>query len=165
MKYPFLPFESYTLATRLSTDEVRERILSFTEPPKFFRFDNEKPYQGEIDGENFRVRRIIRYRNSYLPVIKGRIIPGVGETNVSIVMRPTIYALVMTGIGLGIVIPALVYFTNYFLESGLSSGLTFCLLVLAVGWTAMMLFFKHESKKSKKFFVQLLEAEEVSPLS
>ena len=117
MKYPFLPFESYTLATRLSTDEVRERILSFTEPPKFFRFDNEKPYQGEIDGENFRVRRIIRYRNSY------------------------------------------------FLESGLSSGLTFCLLVLAVGWTAMMLFFKHESKKSKKFFAQLLEAEEVSPLS
>jgi len=49
----------------------------------------EKPsplFWGEVGGDSFRVRRKINYRNSFLPLVRGRIHPVIGGATVSVVM-------------------------------------------------------------------------------
>lgn len=52
---------------------VRQRLLNQLEPPKMFRFSpNHRPYTGTVTEDGFQITRIIHYRNSALPVIRGR---------------------------------------------------------------------------------------------
>ena len=70
MKY--LPFEKYTYATSLNEEEVLRRISKNIEQEQTFRFswgNREKLYEGGIKGNVFRMKRIIGYRNSFLPVL------------------------------------------------------------------------------------------------
>ena len=72
----YLPFENYTLATRLTVDEACMRITDNVYVKKGFRFlvftnKTDRPYEGTITGNCFTITRIINYRNSFLPIIKG----------------------------------------------------------------------------------------------
>ena len=56
------------------------------------------PFAGIIDGDHFVIRRIIRYRNSFLPVITGHVIPVDSGSRIDIVLRLTVpVAVVMVG--------------------------------------------------------------------
>ena len=103
----FLPFENYILTTKLSVKEVCSRMESKTEPKKNFRFfaaknNYSKPYEGKIAGNSFTIIRIINYRNSFLPVIRGTIESFVGITQINIKMQPMNSVLIFMGIWLGI---------------------------------------------------------------
>lgn len=76
---PILPFESFTITTYLSFDEVIEKLADAIEPPRrginWTRNLPSKPYRGILSANSFKMSRVISYRNSFLPVIEGRIEP------------------------------------------------------------------------------------------
>ena len=56
-----------------------------------------EPFVGIIDGERFRIRRTIDYRNNFLPVISGRIEPDAAGSRIDIVvtLKPAVAAVMI----------------------------------------------------------------------
>lgn len=168
----FLPFDNFKLLTKLSATEVQQRIESITEPKKGFSFsfsgNRNKPYEGNLLDRSFEISRIINYRNSFLPVIKGHISTCLGKTEVSIKMRPVFFVLIFMSFWLGVVGMACLGFTiaailhfRQLLEQGFSPGALIPFGMFAFGYALLTIAYKAESRKSKTFLTQLLEAEEV----
>ena len=70
-----LPYLTFTLQTSKPLPLVIERLENYVEPLKMLRWSlsrNHAPYQGKISDTGFEIHRIIHYRNSFLPYIKGR---------------------------------------------------------------------------------------------
>lgn len=167
----YLPFENYVLTTALSPDEVRTRLSNIIAPKKGFRLTlfkrtTEKPYEGEISVNSFCINRIIHYKNSFLPLIKGEIALAGDKTTIKIKMRPATFVLVFMSFWLGTV--ALVCLTilvmgvlrwKQILHSGFSPMLLIPYGMLLFGSLLSYFAFKTESKKSKAFISLLLEAE------
>ncbi len=85
-----LPYDSLTLQTSAPLPLVLERLDAHIEPPKlgrwFFSRDH-KPYEGTLSESGFEIQRIIHYRNSFLPLIRGRFEASPTGTIVRITMR------------------------------------------------------------------------------
>ncbi len=134
------------------------------EPEKTFRFNlfqkTAKPYEGKIDGRTFQIRRLIRYRNSFRPEIKGEISPDVNGTTINVKMRLHMAVIVFICFWCGFVI----YAFFGFLQEARTDPKFMAFLFIPAG---MLLFvyiltiaaFSHESSKSKKDLQQLFEAE------
>ena len=93
-----LPFEKYTLSTTLPIQAARKRLLDNLEPARDFAYimrNKTKPYTGHIGSEDFEISRVIRYRNSFLPIIKGRFLDQHDHTEIHVTMRlnPLVIAL------------------------------------------------------------------------
>ena len=55
------------------------------------------PFVGSIDGDRFTMRRVIPYRNSFRPLISGRVVPVASGSRIDLVIRLTTpVAVVMT---------------------------------------------------------------------
>ena len=92
-----MPFYRFDFDTHLSEADAIGRVQAMTRPPLGFleavksAFSSHKPdsapFIGKVEGRSFRLRRDIRYKNSFLPTIRGEISPGPGGSRVSITMR------------------------------------------------------------------------------
>src|SRR5439155_14819630 len=114
-----MPFYRFHLDTALSESAVSERIQRLIHPRRSFREwvafnitreDNTvgPPFLGTARASSFRLRRDIRYRNSFLPLVWGRIVPsGVGSRiNVTMFLHPLVALFMIiwfSGLGYGIV--------------------------------------------------------------
>jgi len=168
----FLPYEHLRIKTRLSVEEVRKRVEETTEPKRLFRWFevNHKPYQGKIEGSHFEVSRIIHYRNSFLPKIKGEIQADVRGCSIDLRMYPHELVMVFTIFWLGSIGFFFLRMLGAFLSSGTASntGDLSTLLIpaglLLFGYVLIVGGFKFESTKSKTFFHELFQAEEVEEM-
>ena len=162
----FAPFERLTIETPLTPEEVHQRLAEVIEPKRMFRFfsGNHKPYQGKLNDDRFEVTRIIHYRNSFLPVIKGEIRPGLGGSVVDITMHPHIFVIVFMIIWFGIagslffglLCTALVSIWHSTGERTADLvGVIFPAGFFVFGYVMVMGGFKFESVKSKAFFREL----------
>jgi len=162
MKY--LPFESITYRTELPLEEVITRLRkNIKEKKKFFdrsyHFDNfSQPYAGTLKENDFKISREINYRNSFLPVISGRVEQERKGTIISIKMRPHLAVLIFMVFWFsGVSIGALA-FTLPVLTGGDFEGASLIPVgMLVFGYLLTTLGFKYESKKSRKFFEELFE--------
>lgn len=96
LRYLALPWRRFEIDTHLTPGECVHALEAIVEPRKWFRLSRTRPtrdFEGEVNGLEFSIRRIIRYRNSFLPVISGTILPGFSATRVRIAMRPNWFAL------------------------------------------------------------------------
>jgi len=167
-----LPFDNFKLRTELTMAEVVTRITNDIEPRKTFRltvFYNKptKPYEGEIVGTSFKIRRIIRYRNSFLPVIMADISTGLDKTEVTIRMRPAIAVLIFSFIWLGAVGLACIGISiaairnmQHVIQHGFSSGMVIPYIMFVFGYLLILIGYRPEAKKSKDFLKSVLEADE-----
>lgn len=74
-----LPYSRFTLKTHESLLAVINKLDAHIEAPKPFRKKlsrNHAPYTGTISSDGFEIRRIIHYRNSFLPKTRGRFESG-----------------------------------------------------------------------------------------
>jgi hypothetical protein len=165
-----LPIENYVLTTNLSVEEVLKRIAENIQHRQEFSFSTfsrnySKPYTGEINSTTFTMTRNINYRNSFLPIIKGQVIPFLGQTQVNIKMRPTIFALIFISFWLGIVtlfcigllLVGLLRFRQI-LQTGFSPGFLIPFAMFVFGCVLLHFSFKRESKISKDFLATLLQS-------
>jgi hypothetical protein len=115
-----MPFYRFHLDTPLSESAAFERIQEFTRTRRrsfrewiavnITREDNTvgPPFLGKIGRGTFRLRRDIRYRNSFLPLVWGRIVPSrVGSrVNVTMFLHPLVAVFMVfwfSGLGYGVV--------------------------------------------------------------
>jgi hypothetical protein len=164
-----LPFEDYTLTTRLSVNEIIKRLNDNTEEKRNLSFSSfgqnyQKPYTGHITSSTFTMSRNINYRNSFLPVITGRITALGGQTQVNIKMRPVLIVSIFISFWLGIVglicaailLTGLIQFKDI-LQNGFPFGIIIPFGMFAFGCLLTHFAFKTESKKSKEFLAKLLQ--------
>lgn len=161
----FLPKENITYETKLSEEEIIKRLADVIEPEKMFRggiFGNKstKPYEGKIDADEFNIKRIISYRNSFLPRINGVIETHYDGTTIRVKMRVHTVVQVflyfcMGNVGLGCIELITKFFSDpvFTPASFIPSGMMLFVYVLAMGS------FKYESNKSKKDLQSVFEAE------
>ncbi|MBD2465023.1 hypothetical protein H6G89_28870 [Oscillatoria sp. FACHB-1407] len=84
-----LPYHSFTIQTPDPPEVVRQRLATHIEAPKILRWQfshHHAPYEGKIWETGFELRRIIHYRNSFLPTVRGRFEVTSQGTDVHITM-------------------------------------------------------------------------------
>lgn len=167
-----LPFEKYTLTTDLSVEEVLTRLAGSMIPESeyswsFFSNRYTKPYRGTINRLSFRMIRNISYRNSFLPVIKGKVTRTSGHTEVAIRMLPAGFVLFFMAIWLGltgfvclIILVSAITHWEQVLQNGFSPPSLIPFGMFAFGSGLLYFAFKAESKVSKRFLADLLKAKE-----
>lgn len=98
-----LPYHRFELISRLRPAEAISAIANVIEEPKFFRMawpssKNDKRFAGSAGGDTFSVRRILGYRNSFMPVVEGAVQAHGGGSRIVITMRPFIFVMVFCAI-------------------------------------------------------------------
>ena len=168
----YLPFENYILTTNLRTDEVCKRLSENIEPKNLSIFsspnrNSTKQYEGNISGNIFQISRIISYRNSFLPIIKGNISSSYGQTQIKIKMHLVTFVLIFISLWLGVVglvcigiLLAGILQLRLILANGFSPMLLIPLGMFIFGCALTIIPFKIESKKSKEFLTNLLDGQE-----
>lgn len=121
-----------------------------------------KPYQGSVGMDGFFISRIISYRNSFLPEIRGEVSHEVVHTAVRINMQLALFVRIFMALWFGAVVVGLVLCVGAIIN-GVRAGSKFepQLLVpfpmLVFGYLMVRLSFGYEANKSRKFLRDLLQ--------
>jgi hypothetical protein len=82
-----LPYQRFSIETRLSMDEVMHRLHTAVAAPAYWQWTRPpQPFQGSVTGTSFTIHRVIGYRNSFRPRVAGRIVPGHSATAIECTM-------------------------------------------------------------------------------
>ncbi len=167
----FLPYERFVIKTHLDPKTVLARIDSIAERPTgiLFYTDEGKPYLGKLRDNRFELSRYIRFRNSFLPVIKGRVNPDVNGSIIMVTMRVSICVIIFMSVWFGGIIYGFFSGLVKIIQSGKWAttnfeGIAIFLGFLLFGYLLTMVGFKYESMKSEDFLTDLLEADQVIDL-
>ena len=169
-----LPFENYAIQTSLTAQEVFQRLYDKIEEKRNHGFNwrskiSNKPYEGKVSTTSFTMSRVIDHRNSFLPIIRGKIISLAGQTRVEINMRPAMGTLIFMSVWLGfigticltMVIAAVMHISEVFKE-GISGATLIPFILLIFGLLIQKYSFRSESKETKEFLATLLKAEKIN---
>ena len=94
-----MPFYRCELAANLTAESAMARIRAMItpRPSPWNGFQRSFtipifPFIGTVEGDRFRVRRDIRYRNSFLPIVLGRVrtVPTGVRVGVTMFLHPTV---------------------------------------------------------------------------
>lgn len=160
----FFPYEKYKLISPLNPEEALKKIAAAvtTGPTSLLASSRQdKYYQGKISGYGFEITRVIGYRNSFRPLIKGEISSYLGS-EIKIVMRMNKAVIIFCCVWMGSVLIAAIatlaaqVHTRKLLLPGVIP-----FVMLLFGYVLFTGGFKYESIKAKKFLEELFEAEEV----
>jgi len=159
-----LPYNEFLLFTRLSRNEIRQKLESqIDETPgqtQSYWGTPLKPYRGKVTANGFIATRIIGYRNSFNPVVEGEFFDA-GEDEQEVHMRVELPkgSLVMVPV-IAIALGALPLLggIDYFLSDVLLPGAGLLIIPLLF-YALILVLFRMELKRSKKFFADLLNAD------
>jgi hypothetical protein len=146
----FLPFETFTITTNLTPDEVRKRLSDVIESPQPLGFWSPfgKPYEGEISGDNFEIKKIPRFSKSMPPVVQGKIIPEALGCKIIVEIKPP----------LGITIIGTLFLVFFLVMiAGSMSGMEL-LFVLFLLYCLILILFETEAERDKKFLENLFSS-------
>ncbi|AUT01436.1 hypothetical protein CLI64_14130 [Nostoc sp. CENA543] len=153
-----LPHDTFTITTPDSVNIVRQRLSQKVEPPKAFRFyTKHAPYEGSISEDGFQISRIIHYRNSFLPMIRGRFEVQSHQTLIHVEMN--IHPFVMAFLGFwfffwySAVIPIL--FTGSIPNHITPIFVSMPILMLFICWGS----FWYEAKRSRTELTQIIQGQ------
>lgn len=162
----FLPYENITYLSKLNIDQISERLNNVVEPvssnfySKTFKRISNFEYTGTVQFDSFKIVRIIQYRNSFLPLIKGVIESDFQGSIVKVKMRMHPFVLVFCIIWFGLLSIGIFFMTLVLLTSAKFEPATLIPYgMFLFGYILVTAGFKYESKKSKFFFAELFEAE------
>jgi hypothetical protein len=88
------PTDRFEVETTMSVDDVVEALKTKIEPKRWFRLSpSHASFQGTISRDGFKITRIIQYRNSFLPIVTGRFLPG--NSGIKVAIRLGLHPLVV----------------------------------------------------------------------
>ena len=87
-----LPYINEEYTTTMAPSELAEKLNQIVEPKQhwtraLFRKKRSKPFEGEVSDTGFEIRPIIRYRNSFIPIISGQVIAVDGGSIIKLEMK------------------------------------------------------------------------------
>lgn len=91
----------FSLETTKTREEVLQILRDNTSPKRISMFSSSsggKYFWGTISEDSFKIRRIIWYRDSFQPIIRGNIVELTSGTRVEITMRPHWFVIAFTTI-------------------------------------------------------------------
>lgn len=150
---------------KLSEGEIVEylfrisRLLNYRSPRPLRRLGNisEKPYQGEIGENSFRISPILRSRNSFVPIITGRIQGDDGGSQIDIQMKMHPFVLFFMLVWLGMVgVVCLGILAEMVSLQRFEPGFFIPFGMFAFGCLLPFIGFKPEANRSKQFLIDLL---------
>lgn len=162
-----LPFEELMYHSKLTKEELFIHLQKEIEAEKSFGlgaigYSYSKPYVGKVFNNRFEIKRVINYRNSFLPVIKGEIQDAVNGSKVKIKLNLTDFVKVFMIVWLGGVFLACIAVLINFIMNGFDPETGFIIFIpfgmLVFGIIMVSVGFKAESKKSKTDLEEILQA-------
>lgn len=170
-----LPYERFVIKTHLDPNSVLSKIEGITETTSrisLFSTEERKPYWGKFKDNRFNINRRIHFRNSFLPVIKGRVNLDVNGSIIMVTMQLEILVIIVLCIWFGGILysfPRLFIELYELVRSGKFStvnmaGFALPLGLLLFGYLVVMIAFKYEAMNSKAVLTNLLEAQQVIEL-
>jgi WD40 repeat protein len=158
-----LPNQRFAIQTPRPLPTVIAALENHIEAPRFrwgFSRSDHAPYAGTVNASGFEIRRIIHYRNSFLPQIKGRFESGPLGTTVHITMglHPLVlvFLLIWSIPWLGLGVPILLFGVlpgNAPLEMALMPFVP--IAFLTVVWLA----FRYESNRSRRDLTAIIQGQ------
>ncbi|MEN2413072.1 hypothetical protein [Flavobacterium mesophilum] len=168
-----LPFEELFYHSSLTNEELISRLQNEIEAEKSFSFklnynSYTKPYIGTMSHNNFKIKRAISYRNSFLPIIEGKITSDISGSKINIKMHLEEFVKVFMIIWLGGVLFACIAISYAYLFTNKTNTEDGGAIIIPFGMLAIGLFmvsagFKSESKKSIKDLEEILQAKIIKP--
>lgn len=163
-KMPLLPYQNIVYNTRLTREELVERLNDAVEPKRGLSFSafkkqkNRKDYEGQVDRNGFKIQRVIQYRNSFLPQITGIFQRGRTGNEVLVKLRLNAFVLVFISLWMGGVAMACL---SIIFAMGSAGGIGYFSLIpfgmLLFGYLLTTLTFNYEANKSKKDLQEILK--------
>ena len=101
----------FTFAVSMPQPQAVARLQALVGPPRSFLEEVKRsltsqrkaspPFIGTIEADSFRIRRDIRYRNSFLPLIRGRVTstPTGAQIHVTMSLHPAVVVFLLVWVG------------------------------------------------------------------
>lgn len=170
-----LPFDRFSLVTTKSADEIQIVLGKAVRKPKWFeiRFSlgpfgkpPEHRYEGSFEETGFKISPVIRYQNSFLPVIVGRFEPHHIGLKISVIQRMNIVVTGFVAVWVSLVgVAAVVFPVIGQTTSGESVPLEFRFLpvfMLFFAWALATGGFWREARHTKEELKLMFDAEELA---
>jgi len=161
------PKNTFQINSTLSASEIFSTLDAVVGPPKWFRLwsSDGKKYQGVFSYSDFKIWRIISYRNSFLPIVEGQITPSPSGSRISITMRLHRFVAAFMFIWFGGVSIGLVTFSIAAMRGRMEPlpGLFIPLGMLLFGLVMTSGAFWLEANKTKAFLLETLKGVERQP--
>ncbi len=155
-----LPYDKFEIQTSLTLEETITALKAQVEPKKWMRWFSRDHaiFEGDISRDGFKIVRIIHYRNSFMPVIRGTFKQSQNGINVMIRMglHPFVMAFMCVWFGS-------VFFGLLAAGAGLDSNklsLSIPLLIMLIfGWVMVYGGFWFEARKAKPQLLSILRGQ------
>jgi hypothetical protein len=159
-----LPYRRFAIETALPPAEVQARLRDAVEPRKSLRWPSgdHKAFEGEVRASGFELERIIDYRNSFLPRVRGTITPSTRGTRLAGTMRLHDVVAAFMIIWLTAVGGACLLFVPHAASAGsLEPAALIPLGMLVVGLVLPVAAFIPEARKARRLLAELVEGEDM----
>jgi hypothetical protein len=162
----FLPYERYELLTALTQDELLERLfLNVKAYERFSLFPPAKEgslYEGSVSPHEFHIHKVINYRNSFNPEIKGTIKTDTEGCKISIVVKlnPVVFAFMCVWMG-GALCGAISVVVIDIQQNKFDPASLIIIGMFLFGYVLATGGFKFESGDARIFLKKLFDAEEL----
>lgn len=99
----WLPYHRFEITSSMKRQDAVQALAAHVEPVKWFRFGwpnkaNDKRFEGVVSGDSFEIQRVMGYRNSFAPAVRGEVKSAGAMTQIVITMRPMLIALIFIGV-------------------------------------------------------------------
>lgn len=158
-----LPFETIVIETPLTKEETIFNLTESIEPEKTFRFFNKsdtRDFEGQLRGNEFEIKRIISYRNSFLPIIKGQLQTIGTGTRIIVKMRIHVAVMVFMAVWFGFV--GLFLLANLLNSEENVDAILFPVGMLFFGYALVMGGYLFESYRTKEILTDITKGRIVS---
>ena len=155
-----IPYHSFEIVSGLSASGGVAVLNDNVEPAQWLRFSRDhKVFQGSLTRDGFVVRRVVHYRNSFLPVIRGTFRSSPSGVSIAITMRPHHFVTAFMcvwfgGVGIGIVVMAAAFFAD---ASARHPAMLIPVAMLVFGWALVTGGFWFEVNKSKPILLDIFK--------
>jgi hypothetical protein len=160
-----IPFDRVTLVAPATAEDILQRLRASVGQATLnvFAAKVTKPFLGKVGADGFRIRRNINYRNSWMPVLVGRITQEGANAVIRVRLRLVTFVLVFTSFWIVMAtFGALAITWRSFSATDPSRWISLLILVFpAFGYALCMGGFLYERKRSLKELKELLQAVEV----
>ena len=155
-----IPIQKLQIKSDYSAKIVAEKLSLETDQRMFFRKNNSnKKFEGKVHNTSFNINRILNYRNSFYPIISGKIISEENsKTTIKITMCMTIYANVFMCIWFIITGTVFIFALKQQIENEVFEykPILWSLLFILVGYFLMIISFTAEAKTARKILTEIL---------
>jgi hypothetical protein len=155
-----LPYRRYQADSTAVPSDVEEAVRASVEPRRLLRFGaSAHAFEGEVTAGAFDLRRIISYRNSFLPRIRGTIAPTPEGSRIAVTMslHPAVFVFMTAWLGFT-GIAALVLFVAVLRGAGSAYQPLGPAVMFLFGWGMTLGAFSFEARRAERVLAEIISA-------